>query len=97
MSEVEEIVEDPDRIPQPGDWDYAPTLDDTIRAVLVEGKSIFCENEAVSDFIKLTIPDLVCSYDDTDFTIFDLLLFSYGYINRKLMKETAQEYWVNLN
>jgi hypothetical protein len=47
--------EDPDRIPQPGDWDYAPTLDDIIRKALVEGKTIFCENEAVSDFIKLTV------------------------------------------
>jgi len=96
MSEVEEIVEDPDRIPQPGDWDYAPTLDDTIRKALVEGKSIFCETEAVSDFIKLTVPELVCSYDATDFMIYDLLLFSYGYINRKPMKEDAEEYWVQL-
>ena len=96
MSE-EPIIEDPDRVPQPGDWDYAPTLDDIVRAALVEGKSIFCENEAVSDFIKLTIPDLVCSYDDTDFMIFDLLLFSYGYINRKAMKDGATEYWLNLN
>lgn len=93
----EPIIEDPVRIPQPGDWDYAPTLDDIVRAALVEGKSIFCENEAVSDFIKLTVPELVCSYDATDFRIYDLLLFSYGYINRKLMKEDAQEYWINLN
>jgi hypothetical protein len=90
------IIEDPDRIPQPGDWDYAPTLDDTIRKALVEGKSIFCETEAVSDFIKLTIPDLVCSYDATDFRIYDLLIFSMGYINRKPMKEDAEEYWVQL-
>ena len=92
----EEIVEDPDRIPQPGDWDFAPTLDYTIRKALVEGKSIFCETEAVSDFIKLTIPELVCSYDATDFMIYDLLIFSMGYINRKLMKESATEYWVQL-
>lgn len=92
----EMIIEDPDRIPQPGDWDYAPTLDDIVRAALVEGKSIFCETEAVSDFIKLTVPELVCSYDATDFRIYDLLLFSYGYINRKLMKEDATEYWVQL-
>jgi hypothetical protein len=77
--------------------DYAPTLDEIIRKALVEGKSIFCENEAVSDFIKLTIPELVCSYDATDFRIYDLLLFSMGYINRKLMKEDCQEYWINLN
>jgi hypothetical protein len=77
--------------------DYAPTLDEIIRKALVEGKSIFCENEAVSDFIKLTVPDLVCSYDDTDFRIYDLLLFSYSYINRKLMKEDTEEYWINLN
>ena len=76
--------------------DYAPTLDETIRKALVEGKSIFCENEAVSDFIKLTIPQLVCSYDATDFRIFDLLLFSMSYINRKLMKEDAETYWVQL-
>jgi len=93
----EPIIEDTDRIPQPGDWDYAPTLDDTVRAALVEGQSIFCENEAVSDFIKLTVPELVCSYDATDFRIYDLLLFSMGYINRKPMKEDAQEYWINLN
>ena len=97
MSEVEEIVEDPDRVPVPGDWDFAPTLDYIIRKALVEGKSIFCENEAVSDFIKLTIPDLVCSYDATDFMIYDLLIFSHGYINRKAMKDTAEEYWINLN
>jgi len=93
----EPVIEDPDRIPQPGDWDYAPTLDETISKALVDGKSIFCETEAVSDFIKLTIPDLICSYDATDFTIYDLLLFSYGYINWKPMKEDAQEYWIELN
>ena len=88
--------EDPDRIPQPGDWDYAPTLDDIIRKALVEGKSIFCETEAVSDFIKLTIPDLVCSYDATDFRIYDLLLFSMEYINWKPIKEGAEYYWVQV-
>ena len=76
--------------------DYAPTLDEIIRKALVEGKSIFCENEAVSDFIKLTIPELVCSYDATDFRIYDLLIFSMGYINRKLMKEDAETYWVEV-
>lgn len=84
----------PDRDPTPED--YAPTLDEIIRKALVEGKSIFCENEAVSDFIKLTVPELVCSYDATDFRIYDLLLFSYGYINRKLMKEDTEEYWVKV-
>ena len=92
----EEIV-DPDRIAQPGDWDYAPTLDDTIRKALVEGKSIFCETEAVSDFIKLTIPELVCSYDATDFRIYDLLIFSMGYTNGKLMKDNAETYWVEIS
>ena len=77
-------------------YDYAPTLDDIVRKALVEGKSIFCETEAVSDFIKLTVPELVCSYDDTDFRIYDLLIFSMGYINRKAMKEDAEEYWVQL-
>jgi hypothetical protein len=76
--------------------DDAPTLDDIIRKALVEGKSIFCETEAVSDFIKLTVPELVCSYDDTDFRIYDLLLFSMGYINRKAMKADAEEYWVQV-
>ena len=85
----------PDREPTPDD--YAPTLDETIRKALVDGKSIYCETEAVSDFIKLTIPDLICSHDATDFTIYDLLLFSYGYINRKAMKEGATEYWVEIN
>jgi len=76
--------------------EVAPTLDYIIRKALVEGKSIFCETEAVSDFIKLTVPELVCSYDATDFTIYDLLLFSMGYINRKAMKDTAETYWVKL-
>lgn len=76
--------------------DYAPTLDEIIRKALVEGKSIFCETEAVSDFIKLTVPELVCSYDATDFRIYDLLLFSMSYINRKAMKEDCEEYWVQL-
>jgi hypothetical protein len=80
---------------EPDPYDYAPTLDEIIRKALVEGKSIFCENEAVSDFIKLTIPDLVCSYDDTDFRIYDLLLFSMDYINRKAMKDNTEEYWIN--
>ena len=82
---------------EPNPDDYAPTLDEIIRKALVEGKSIFCENEAVSDFIKLTIPDLICSYDATDFTIYDLLLFSYSYINRKPIKEGAETYWIELN
>jgi hypothetical protein len=76
--------------------DDAPTLDDIIRKALVEGKSIFCETEAVSDFIKLTVPELVCSYDATDFTIYDLLIFSMGYINRKSIKRDAEEYWVEV-
>jgi hypothetical protein len=80
---------------EPDPDDYAPTLDEIIRKALVEGKSIFCENEAVSDFIKLTIPDLVCSYDDTDFRIYDLLLFSMDYINRKAMKDNTEEYWID--
>lgn len=82
---------------EPDPDDYAPTLDDTIRKALVEGKSIFCETEAVSDFIKLTIPELVCSYDATDFRIYDLLLFSMSYINRKLMKDNAETYWVEIS
>ena len=81
---------------EPDPDDYAPTLDEIIRKALVEGKSIFCENEAVSDFIKLTVPELVCSYDATDFRIYDLLLFSMSYINGKLMKEDAETYWVQL-
>ena len=88
MDEEPMIEPDPD--------DYAPTLDEIIRKALVEGKSIFCETEAVSDFIKLTIPELVCSYDATDFMIYDLLLFSMGYINRKAIKEDAETYWVQL-
>jgi hypothetical protein len=88
--------EDPDRIPQPGDWDYAPTLDDIVRKALVEGKSIFCENEAVSDFIKLTVPELICSYDATDFRIYDILIFSMDYILRKLTKDTSEFYWVKV-
>ncbi len=76
--------------------DYAPTLDEIIRKALVEGKSIFCENESVSDFIKLTIPELVCSYDATDFLIYDLLLFRRDYILSKPTKETSEVYWVQL-
>jgi hypothetical protein len=77
--------------------DYAPTLDEIIRKALVEGKSIFCENEAVSDFIKLTVPQLVCSYDATDFRIYDLLIFSRGYILSKPTKETSEVYWVEIS
>jgi hypothetical protein len=87
---------DEEPVIEPNPEDYAPTLDETIRKALVEGKSIFCETEAVSDFIKLTVPELVCSYDATDFMIYDLLIFSYGYINRKAMKDTAEEYLVQL-
>ena len=76
--------------------DYAPTLDEIIRKALVEGKSIFCETEAVSDFIKLTVPELVCSYDATDFRIYDLLLFSMDYILSKPTKETSEFYWVEV-
>ena len=78
-------------------YDYAPTLDEIIRKALVEGQSIFCENEAVSDFIKLTVPELICSYDATDFRIYDLLLFSMSYILSKPTKDTSEFYWVNLN
>ncbi len=81
---------------EPDPDDYAPTLDEIIRKALVEGKSIFCENEAVSDFIKLTVPELVCSYDATDFRIYDLLLFSMDYILSKPTKETSEFYWVQL-
>ena len=81
---------------EPDPDDYAPTLDEIIRKALVEGKSIFCENEAVSDFIKLTIPELICSYDNTDLRIYDLLLFSMDYILSKPTKETSEFYWVQL-
>lgn len=81
---------------EPDPDDYAPTLDEIIRKALVAGKSIFCETEAVSDFIKLTVPELICSYDATDFRIYDILIFSMGYINRKLMKEACETYWVKL-
>ena len=76
--------------------EVAPTLDEIIRKALVEGKSIFCENEAVSDFIKLTVPELVCSYDATDLRIYDLLIFSMDYILRKPTKETSEVYWVQV-
>jgi hypothetical protein len=78
------------------DDDYAPTLDEIIRKALVEGKSIFCENEAVSDFIKLTVPELVCSYDATDLRIYDRLLFSMDYILSKPTTETSEVYWVQV-
>ena len=81
---------------EPDPDDYAPTLDEIIRKALVEGKSIFCETEAVSDFIKLTVPELVCSYDATDFRIYDLLLFGMDYILSKPTKETSEFYWVQL-
>ena len=76
--------------------DYAPTLDETIRKALVEGKSIFCENEAVSDFIKLTVPELICSHDATNLKIYDLLIFSYGYTLRQIVKVDSEQYWVQL-
>ena len=81
---------------EPDPDDYAPTLDEIIRKALVEGKSIFCETEAVSDFIKLTIPELICSYDSTDLRIYDLLLFSMDYILSKPTKETSEFYWVEV-
>ena len=81
---------------EPDPDDYAPTLDEIIRKALVEGKSIFCENEAVSDFIKLTVPELVCSYDNTDLRIYDLLLFGMDYILSKPTKETSEFYWVEV-
>ena len=81
---------------EPDPDDYAPTLDEIIRKALVEGKSIFCETEAVSDFIKLTIPELICSYDNTDLRIYDLLLFGMDYILSKPTKETSEFYWVQL-
>ena len=81
---------------EPDPNDYAPTLDEIIRKALVEGKSIFCETEAVSDFIKLTIPELICSYDNTDLRIYDLLLFTMDYILSKPTKETSEFYWVEV-
>jgi hypothetical protein len=78
----------------PIDDDYAPTLDEIIRKALVEGKSIFCETEAVSDFIKLTVPELICSYDATDFMIYDLFIFSMDYILSKPTKNTSEVYWI---
>ena len=82
---------------EPDPDDYAPTLDEIILKALVEGNSIFCETEAVSDFIKLTVPELVCSYDATDFRIYDLLLFSMDYILSKPTKETSEFYWVEIS
>lgn len=74
--------------------DYAPTLDETIRKALVEGKSIYCQTEAVADFIKLTVPELVYSTAGEDLKFYDILLFSRDYANSKPIKEGAEEYWV---
>lgn len=81
---------------QPIEDNTCYTTEEAIRKAVVEGKSIFCENEAVSDFIKLTIPELVCSYDDTDLKIYDLLVFSQDYLLHKIVKETSEQYWVQL-
>ena len=60
------------------------------KKALDEDKSIFCENEALSYFIKLTIPDFVCSYDVNDFKIYDILIFSYGYTLWRNTKEYSK-------
>jgi len=72
------------------------TMDDRIRIAITEGKSIFCEDEAVSNLIKLTVPELVCSYDATDLKIYDVMIFRHGYILRQIVKEDAEQYWVQL-
>lgn len=54
----EEPVIEPDPI-----GDYVPTLDEIIRKALVNEKSIFCEHKSVRGFIKLTVPEVVYSYD----------------------------------
>lgn len=97
MIEVEEIVEDLDRIPRVGDWDYAPTLNEIIIKILNESKTIFCRNENIFNKFKLDIPNLICSYDESNLTVYDLLLFEKDYVLRKPIKETAMVYWVELN
>jgi NifB/MoaA-like Fe-S oxidoreductase len=72
------------------------TMDDMIRIAITKGKSIFCEDEAVSDFIKLTVPELVCSYDATNLKIYDVMIFRHGYILRQIVKVDSEQYWVKL-
>ena len=79
------------------DDEKAPTLNEIIIRILNENKSIFCGNENIFNKFKLDIPNLICSYDESNLTIYDLLLFEEDYVLRKPTKETAMVYWVKLN
>ena len=75
----------------------APTLNEIIITILNDNKSIFCRNENIFNKFKLDIPNLICSYDESNLTIYDLLLFEEDYVLRKPIKESAMVYWVKLN
>lgn len=81
----------------PIDDDTAPTLNEIIIKILNENKTIFCMNENIFNKFKLDIPNLICSYDESNLMIYDLLLFDEDYVLRKPIKETAMVYWVELN
>lgn len=81
----------------PIDDDSAPTLNEIIIKILNENKSIFCMNENIFNKFKLDIPNLICSYDESNLMIYDLLLFDEDYVLRKPIKGGAMVYWVKLN
>lgn len=72
------------------------TMEDMIRIAIASGKSIFCQNKAVSDVIKLTIPELVCSYDATDLKMYDMMIFCYGYVLSQVVKKDSAQYWITI-
>lgn len=77
------------------DDERAPTLNEIIIKALNENKNIYCDNENTFNKLKLDIPNLICSYDDTTFKTYDILIFDRDYILRKHIKEDAETYWLN--
>ena len=72
------------------------SMNETIISTLQAGDSIFCENENIGNFLKLTISDMECSYDATNFTKYSLLIFKKGYILDKLVNKNSSIYWINV-
>ena len=75
--------------------DTALTLNEIIIKALNENKNIYCDNENTFNKLKLDIPNLVWSYDDTTFKTYDILIFDRDYILRKPIKDDAEIYWLN--
>jgi len=77
------------------DDERAPTLNEIIIKALNENKNIYCHNENIFNKLKLDIPNLICSYDESNLMIYDLLLFDENYLLNKQIKEDAETYWLN--